>query len=215
MIELRDLTIGYKEPLISDINLKFDSLSYAILGESGCGKTTLLRTICGLQKPLSGQVYINDKIVLKGPHKDVFMVHQHYTNYNWLSCLENVLLAAKVKGTLTQNSKNEALIALDKVGLKEKKDYLPCELSGGQEQRLALARTLFVKPKYLLMDEPLSALDPITRMQMQELIKDMQYETKSTIIMITHSPEEAERVCNKIINLEKGCLRNGVKGFSI
>lgn len=206
MIELNNLTIGYKEPLVSNLNMKFDKRSYAILGESGCGKTTLLRTICGLQKPLYGQVSVDGEIVTK-VHKDVFMMHQHYTNYNWLTCLDNVLLPAKIKG-INQN-KEKALTALEAVGLEQKVKKYPYELSGGQRQRLALARTLFMQPRYLLMDEPLSALDPITRAKMQELIKNMQYETQSTIVMITHSEEEAERVCHKVIKLTKGSLENG------
>lgn len=205
MIELKNLTIGYNEPLISNINLKLDKQTYAILGESGCGKSTLLRTICGLQKPLDGKVFIANKEVA-GIQKGVFMMHQHYTNYDWLNCLENITLAAKVKGTNNETTKQKALESLSAVGLADKAANYPYELSGGQKQRLALARTLFIKPKYILMDEPLSALDPITRESMQELIKKYQYETKATILMITHSEEEAARVGNKIIRLRKGAF---------
>lgn len=203
MIELKDLTIGYIEPLSENINFKFSKQTYAILGESGCGKSTLLRTICGLHKPLKGSVLIDNQVV-NGVHKDVYMMHQHYTNYDWLSCLDNILLSAKVKGTLNANTKSAALDALDAVGLKDKADKHPYELSGGQKQRLALARTLFIRPKYLLMDEPLSALDPVTRNTMQELIIQYQYKTKSTILMITHSEEEANKIGHKILRLQKG-----------
>lgn len=209
MITLKNLSIGYgDEPLMTGLNMQFANKSYAILGESGCGKSTLLRTICGLQKPLQGEVFINDKLVT-GVQKDVFMMHQHYTNYDWLNCLENVMLPAKIRGTYTEDTKEEALIALQQVGLLDKWKSYPFELSGGQKQRLALARTLFLKPKILLMDEPLSALDPVTRATMQELIKKLQHETKATILMITHSEEEAERVCHQIIRLKKGNMSNG------
>lgn len=203
MILLKNLTIGYDEPISENINFRFDKQTYAILGESGCGKSTLLRTICGLHKPLSGSVFIDDEEVV-GVHKDVYMMHQHYTNYDWLSCLDNIILAAKVKQTISANTKSDALDALEAVGLRDKANKHPYELSGGQKQRLALARTLFIKPKYILMDEPLSALDPVTRKSMQELITKYQYETKSTILMITHSEDEAAKVGNKIIRLQKG-----------
>lgn len=208
MIEIKNLSIGYDEPLMSGLNIKFSGQSYAILGESGCGKSTLLRTICGLQKPLQGEVFIDGKLVTD-VHKDVFMMHQHYTNYDWLNCIENVMLPAKIRGTYNKNTKEEALCALQQVGLLEKCNSYPFELSGGQKQRLALARTLFLKPRILLMDEPLSALDPSTRATMQELIKKLQYETKATILMITHSEEEANRVCHKTIRLKKGNMSNG------
>ena len=210
MIELKNLTIGYKEPLIEDINYKFDEMSYAILGESGCGKTTLLRTICGLQCPISGQVIVDDNVVGDNVPKGMFMMHQHYSNYNWLTCLESVTLSAKISGSVTKNTKEEALAALDAVLLKDKAYIYPYELSGGQKQRLALARTIFMKPKYILMDEPLSALDPVTRKAMQDLIKNFQHENESTILMITHSEEEAERVCHKIIKLKKGKMQSGI-----
>lgn len=207
MIELKNLTIGYKEPLIENINMKFDGLAYGILGESGCGKSTLLRTICGLQKPLDGEVWVDGKKIT-GPG-DIYMMHQHYTNYDWLTCIENIMLPAKIKGLDNEKNRCHALAILNQVGLKDKMNNYPYQLSGGQKQRLALARTLFLKPKYLLMDEPLSALDPTTRAAMQTLIKNLQYTNKTTILMITHSRDEAERICQKIITVNERSLHNG------
>jgi ABC-type nitrate/sulfonate/bicarbonate transport system ATPase subunit len=128
------------------------------------------------------------------------MMHQRYTNFDWLSCLDNVLIAErKRKGR--RELKNEAIEVLKKVGLGDYLDRYPTELSGGMQQRLALARVLFAKPKVLLMDEPLSALDDTTREKMQQLILDCHKETQNTILMVTHSVDEATKMCDHIINL--------------
>ena len=194
MISLNKLVIGYDRPLMKPLNYTFeDGKIYGILGKSGCGKSTLLKTITKMQKPLSGQVVRTDD-------KQIYMMHQRYTNFNWLSCLDNVLIAERNK-LKRKERKDEAIIVLKKVGLGEYLDRYPTELSGGMQQRLALARVLFIKPSYLLMDEPLSALDDATRAMMQQLIMDIHRETNNTIIMITHSTEEAHKMCDKIIQL--------------
>lgn len=197
MITLNNLVVGYKKPLLEPLNVTFeDGKIYGILGSSGCGKSTLLKTIAKLKKPLAGKVIRNDNC-------QIYMMHQKYTNFNWLNCLDNVLIAERSK------RKRKELIprakeVLVQVGLGEYLDRYPTELSGGMQQRLALARVLFIKPKYLLMDEPLSALDDITRGQMQQLIKTVHSETGGTIIMVTHSIAEANRMCDQIITLTKG-----------
>ena len=129
------------------------------------------------------------------------MMHQSYTCFNWLTCLDNILITERVKyNTITKDLKFKARQALIDVGLLEYIDKYPSQLSGGQRQRLALARTLFTSPKVILMDEPLSALDEITREYMQDLILDVHKETHNTIIMVTHSLNEAKRMCDEIIN---------------
>lgn len=203
MIILNKLTTGYSraQPLLKEFTAKFDNKIYGILGESGCGKTTLLRTIAGLTKPLSGEVLIDDKKVNKPYNNDVFMMHQNYTSFDWKTCLGNVLIAKDIKGDITEQDIKMAKEMLGKVHLIEHMDKYPKQLSGGMRQRLALARTLFMKPKILLMDEPLSALDNATRIDMQNLIMNMHKETNNTIIMVTHSKDEANRMCDEIINL--------------
>ena len=203
MISMNKLTTGYSraQPLLNEFNAKFDNKIYGILGESGCGKTTLLRTIAGLTNPLSGEVLIDDKKVDKSYKNDVFMMHQNYTSFDWKTCLGNVLIAKDIKGDITEQDIKMAKEMLEKVHLLEHMDKYPKQLSGGMRQRLALARTLFMKPKILLMDEPLSALDNATRIDMQNLIMHMHKETNNTIIMVTHSKEEANRMCDEIINL--------------
>ena len=194
MISLNELVIGYDRPLLKPLNCTFeDGKIYGILGTSGCGKSTLLKTIAKMHKPISGQVVRTD-------NKQIYMMHQRYTNFNWLSCLDNVLIAERNKRK-RKELKPQAIEVLKKVGLGEYLDRYPTELSGGMQQRLALARVLFVKPSCLLMDEPLSALDDSTRAVMQQLIMDIHKETNNTIIMVTHSVEEAHKMCDKIIKL--------------
>lgn len=194
MIILNDLVVGYDKPLMQPINFVFeDGKIYGILGKSGCGKSTLLKTIAKMHKPLSGNIDRKNT-------QQIYMMHQRYTNFSWLSCLDNVLIAER------NRRKRKELVPvaksiLEQVGLGEYLDRYPTELSGGMQQRLALARVLFVKPTFLLMDEPLSALDDTTRAKMQKLILDIHRETNSTILMVTHSEEEAKKMCDQILKL--------------
>ena len=203
MIELKNITTGYdkNKPLKKDFTYTFENNKiYGILGESGCGKSTLLRTIAGLIYPLNGEVYIDGKILKKASKNDIYMMHQNYTCFDWLTCLDNIFITEKVKHRkITNETKENALRWLEIVGLKGYEDKYPTQLSGGMKQRLALARTLYMKPSIILMDEPLSALDEKTRTDMQDLILDIHKETHNTIIMITHSKEEANKMCDKIL----------------
>lgn len=196
MITLNDVSIGYDKPLMEPLSRTFeDGKIYGILGKSGCGKSTLLKTIAGMQRPLGGTVERNDTC-------KIYMMHQRYTNFDWLDCVENVLIAERDRRKRKERIKEAEAILRD-VGLGEYLDRYPRELSGGMQQRLALARVLFVQPYYLLMDEPLSALDDATRARMQDLIKGVHQNTHGTIIMVTHSEKEAEMMCDQIIKLHK------------
>lgn len=205
MIELHNLSTGYSrdKPILKNFNYNFEKKIYGILGESGCGKTTLLRTIAGLMKPLSGEVVIDGEKVTRANKNNVYMIHQNYTSFDWMSCIDNILIAKKIKGKVTDEDVQNAKLMLKTVKLDGHENKYPKQLSGGQRQRLALARTLFMKPQIILMDEPLSALDEQTRTEMQELIMKIHNETNSTIIMITHSKEEAEKMCDVIINFNQ------------
>lgn len=205
MIALNNLTTGYSKnsPLLQNFNYCFENKIYGVLGKSGCGKTTLLRTIAGLTKPLSGEILIDGKSTKKSNESNVYMMHQNYTSFDWMNTLQNVLITKRIKGIVTAEDKERAIQMLAMVGLQDHIDKFPRQLSGGMRQRLALARTLFMKPKIILMDEPLSALDGTTRAKMQDVILSLHKETNNTIIMITHSKEEAKRMCNKIINMEE------------
>lgn len=203
MIELSNVVTGYSrdKPLLDKFTYSFDKSIYGILGESGCGKTTLLRTIAGLMKPLEGEISIDGQPVKKANRNNVYMLHQNYTSFDWMTCLNNVLISKKIKEKTNREDIDRAEIMLERVGLKGSNDKFPKQLSGGQKQRLALARTLFTKPEIILMDEPLSALDEKTRNDMQNLIIEMHKETGNTVIMVTHSKHEAEKMCDVIINL--------------
>lgn len=198
MLTLKNVTTGYikTKPILTDFNYTFeDNKIYGILGQSGCGKTTLLKTIAQLIAPLQGEVQQSDT-------ENVYMMFQNYTSFDWLTCLDNILIAKKIQHLhILNEDKKEAMSLLEKVGLDQCSNYFPTQLSGGMRQRLALARTIYTKPKYILMDEPLSALDENTRIQMQDLILDYHKETHNTIIMVTHSSAEAQRMCETIINL--------------
>lgn len=194
MITLNELVVGYNKPLTKPLNITFENGKiYGVLGKSGCGKSTLLKTIAKIHKPLSGSVKRDDT-------NQIYMMHQRYTNFNWLTCIDNVLIAERNRRK-RKELEPVAKQVLEQVGLGEYLDRYPTELSGGMQQRLALARVLFVKPQYLLMDEPLSALDDSTRARMQQLIIDVHKETNNTIIMVTHSVDEAEKMCDQIIKL--------------
>ena len=204
MIQLNNLSIGYSGVAIIDgLNLSFeDGKVYGILAKSGIGKTTLLKTIAGLLPPVKGHVSIDGVYYRTSRHNPVYMMHQRYCNFNWLTCLENVLIAQRDKRKrYTEESRADAHLALCQVGLDSCEDKWPSQLSGGMQQRLALARTLYVKPKYLLMDEPLSALDDNTRSEMQSLILNIHRKTQNTILMVTHSQDEASKMCDQIIRI--------------
>lgn len=201
MIEINELYTGYSrdKPLLKKFSYQFDNNIYGILGESGCGKTTLLRTIAGLVKPLSGTVSVNGELVTKASKNNIYMMHQNYTSFDWLKCLDNILIAKKVKGRINKCDIDRAKEMMKLVGLENNEDKYPKQLSGGMRQRLSLARTLFMNPEIILMDEPLSALDIETREKMQDLIINQHKETNNMIIMVTHSREEANKMCDMII----------------
>ena len=206
MIELKNLSVGYEKnnPIIQNINYVFkDNKIYGILGPSGYGKTTLLRTIAGLLRPVSGQVLIDGKPFKNPRENEIYMMFQNYTSFDWVTCIDNVLVAKSIRSGITDKDRQNAKDILESVGLGDKLDWYPRKLSGGQKQRLALARSIFMNPKVILMDEPLSALDTKTRTEMQELILNDHKQDKNIIIMVTHSPEEARRMCDVIIDIEK------------
>lgn len=204
MIELCNLSTGYNKNnlLLQKFNYSFDNKIYGILGESGSGKTTLLRTIAGLVKPIEGEVIVNGELVKRPYKNNIYMMHQNYTSFDWLTCLDNILITKRIKGKVDQHDILNAKKILNAVGLETEYKKYPQQLSGGMRQRLALARTLFTNPEIILMDEPLSALDEKTRKQMQGLIIENHKRTMNTIIMVTHSKEEAKKMCDVIIEIK-------------
>ena len=162
----------------------------SVLGPSGCGKTTLLNIVAGFLAPTSGQVRLEDKPV-KGPGADRGMVFQQGALFEWMTVEKNVAFGPKMAGK-PQNETNETVRhLLEIVGLKDFASKPVYQLSGGMQQRVALARCLANDPEVILMDEPLGALDALTREKMQGLVLKLWKETGKTIILITHSVEEA------------------------
>jgi NitT/TauT family transport system ATP-binding protein len=162
-----------------------------VLGMSGCGKSTVLRYIAGLQKPTEGQVLIHGKPIDQAPR--VSMVFQQYSSLPWLTVLDNVALSLAYKGVAEKERHDRAMDIIKKVGLEghENKFAQYPTLSGGQLQRVAIARSIVANPEILLMDEPFGALDINTRLQMQELLASLWLEFHPTVIFVTHDISEA------------------------
>lgn len=162
----------------------------SVLGPSGCGKTTLLNIIAGFLVPTEGAIVLNDDTVT-GPGPERGMVFQQGALFEWMSVRNNVSFGPDMKGMARRESAKTVDRLLDIVGLQDFKEKMVYELSGGMQQRVALARCLANEPDVILMDEPLGALDALTREKMQSLVLDLWKETGKTIILITHSVEEA------------------------
>ncbi len=169
-----------------------------ILGMSGCGKSTLLRYIAGLQEPTQGQVIIKGKPIDKSSR--ISMVFQQYSSLPWMSVLDNVGLALRYQGISKSERDDRAMELIKMVGLDghEKKYAQYPTLSGGQLQRVAIARSLLANPEILLMDEPFGALDIKTRLQVQDLLADIWNKFQSTIIFVTHDISEAVYLADDI-----------------
>ncbi len=186
-----DLPNGSHVQALQDVSLDIQSGELmSVLGPSGCGKTTLLNIVAGFLAPTSGTVQLNDHVVT-GPAQERGMVFQKGALFEWMDVRENVAFGPKMNKVpkAEYNSKVDHL--LEVVGLADFKDKAIYELSGGMQQRVALARCLANEPDVILMDEPLGALDALTREKMQSLVLDLWKETGKTIILITHSVEEA------------------------
>lgn len=168
-----------------------------LLGPSGCGKSTLLRMIAGLDRPDAGQILVNDQPV-NGAGRDRGMVFQKYTSFPWLTVTENIAYGLKINGISTEESRETVEQLIQAVGLGGFENAYPETLSGGMQQRVAIARTLAVRPAVILMDEPFGALDAQTRGEMQQLLLRIWDETASTILFVTHDVEEAIYLADRI-----------------
>jgi len=168
-----------------------------LLGPSGCGKSTLLRLIAGLDRPDSGEILVNDQPVY-GPGKDRGMVFQKYTSFPWLTVAHNIAYGLKINGMPPERCKETVAQLIQAIGLSGFENAYPETLSGGMQQRVAIARTLAVRPAVILMDEPFGALDAQTRGEMQQLLLRIWGETASTILFVTHDVEEAIYLADRI-----------------
>ena len=168
-----------------------------LLGPSGCGKSTLLRLIAGLDHADAGDVLVNDQPV-HGPGKDRGMVFQKYTSFPWLTVAGNIAYGMKINGVPEAKRKETVGQLVQDVGLSGFENAYPDTLSGGMQQRVAIARTLALRPAVILMDEPFGALDAQTRSEMQQLLLKVWDESASTIVFVTHDVEEAVYLADRI-----------------
>jgi NitT/TauT family transport system ATP-binding protein len=168
-----------------------------LLGPSGCGKSTLLRLIAGLDRPDSGEILVNDQPV-QGPGMERGMVFQKYTSFPWLTVADNIAYGLKINGVEKEKRKEIVSQLVQEVGLGGFENAYPETLSGGMQQRVAIARTLAVRPAVILMDEPFGALDAQTRSEMQQLLLRVWDESASTILFVTHDVEEAIYLADRI-----------------
>jgi len=169
-----------------------------ILGPSGCGKSTLLRIVAGLDRPSSGRVLLNGREV-RGPGADRGMVFQSYTLFPWLTVAENVAFGLREKGIGAAERGRIVESYLDKVGLSGFARHYPKQLSGGMQQRTAIARALANDPAILLLDEPFGALDNQTRALMQELLLGIWESERKTVLFVTHDIEEAIFLASRVV----------------
>jgi putative spermidine/putrescine transport system ATP-binding protein len=180
----------------------------ALLGPSGCGKTTALRMLAGFEHPDSGQVLVDgEDITVVPPHRrDTGMVFQSYSLFPHLTALDNVAFGLRMRGVRTAERRARGAELLDLVGLPDHGARYPHQLSGGQQQRIALARALALRPRVLLLDEPLSALDAKVRVTLREEIRRLQQELGITTLFVTHDQEEALSLADRVAVMRAGRL---------
>lgn len=191
-----------KVTAISDVNLNINEGEFfCLVGPSGCGKSTILRLIGNIELPSSGKI--------EKP-EEVSMVFQTGALLPWMTVEENVSLVNKVKGLPAREIEQQTTKYLQMVDLEPFRFRYPRELSGGQRQRVGIARALSVEPKVLLLDEPFSALDPVTTDEMHDYLLKIWQETKKTIVMVSHSIEEAVLLSDRIAIMKQGGIKQVV-----
>ncbi len=188
--------------ILKDVNLDIEDGEFiCVLGKSGCGKSTLLNLLAGYLKPDKGHILL-DSVEIKGPDVSRGVVFQQHALFPWLTVSKNVQFGLKIKRN--SNAKKIAAKYIEMVGLSGYENKYPAELSGGMAQRVGIARALATDPEVLLMDEPLGALDAITRDNMRKEIERIWMLTKKIVVFITHSVPEATYLADRVIMLNDG-----------
>jgi NitT/TauT family transport system ATP-binding protein len=205
MLDINSLSVNYtsKKKLVNALGPVSMQITpgdiYAVIGPSGCGKSTLLHVLSGIIKDYTGQVKLHSELLNPKKHSIGF-IPQNFGLLPWKNIHQNCTLSLKIKGKALDSSINERIAYIqNKLNIYDLKDRYPNELSGGQKQRVSIARAFIMEPDLLLMDEPFSALDALTREEAQELFMDIWNQYKTTTIFVTHSIEEAIYMGKKIV----------------
>ena len=197
-------------PAVDRISLRIPKASYCcLLGPSGCGKSTTLRMIAGHEQATSGDILIGDRNVTDAQpaERGTSMMFQNYALFPHMSAIDNVAYSLKVRGVAKAERRAKAREFLDLVRMGDYAERLPAQMSGGQQQRVALARALITRPKVLLLDEPLSALDPFLREHMRGELKRLQRDLGISFVHVTHSQDEAMALADLVVVMESGHIR--------
>ncbi|MBX4917906.1 ABC transporter ATP-binding protein [Rhizobium bangladeshense] len=199
--------------VLENVSLTVASRAFvALVGPSGCGKTTFLRMLLGQEQPTKGKILLDGEPLPAEPGPDRGVVFQRYSVFPHLTVLGNVLLGkefsaarykARLFGAARRNAIEEARELISEVGLAGSESKYPAQLSGGMQQRLALAQALIMKPKVLLLDEPFGALDPGIRAEIHTLMKRLWHETQMTVVMVTHDMREAFTLASRVVAFER------------
>ncbi len=210
MIEINNLSFKYDETreVVENVSLRISkNTTTAIIGSSGCGKTTLLYLIAGILDADEGNILIDNKYV-SGIRKSTGIILQNYGLFPWKTVYENILITLKTRNFSVCERENKINKILNDLDIFSIKDRFPGNISGGQKQRTAIARTLIANPDLLLMDEASSALDALTKENIQDLLLGIYEKKKTTIIFVTHSIEEAVFLGQKIVIMSEGKINH-------
>lgn len=208
MIDIKDVSVTYQgqkglTEALKGVDLKINKGDFVVLlGPSGCGKSTLLNLIAGYNKPTTGEVLMHGEAI-KGPDKNRGVVFQSTNLYPWLSVKENIEYGLKIRKVDKKTRDDLTRLFLEEINLTAYQDHYPFELSGGMRQRVALVRTLINNPEILLMDEPFGALDAMTRVNMQSLLRDLWHKGDQTFFLITHDIDEALSLGTRVLLMSK------------
>ena len=216
-ITIKNLTKRFGKTIaVNDVSLTIESGTFlTLLGPSGCGKTTLLRCVAGLEDPDGGEIYIGDKMVFSHPKgisvppgkRELGMVFQNYALWPHMKVDKNITFALEIQKLGQEEMKKRMRESLAEVKMEDYEDRYPREMSGGQQQRIALARMLAYRPKVFLMDEPLSNLDARLRMDMRAELKRLHFSSGATTIYVTHDQVEALTMSSYIAVMKEGVLQ--------
>ena len=206
--------IGESIHVLENIEHQIESGRFvSIIGPSGCGKTTLLRIIAGLEKTSAGKVLLDGKELVQGT-EEVGLVFQEYALFPWRTTLGNIEMGPEIKGVEKEIRRSKAMEYIKMFNLDGFENRYPRELSGGMKQRVAIARTLIMNPRVVLMDEPFGSLDSQTRNTLQEFLLRIWEKRKDTIVFVTHNVDEAVFLSDQILVLSKRPARI-VKTFEV